>query len=98
MSDEISIEELFEWAQDPIQTCAESPVILQANYEKLITQLVELPEVVMTAQEIQELFFEQGKRFTACGANNNERFGVLRKNPKTGWKYLIEKVTDTEKT
>lgn len=90
----MTLQETFDWTQDPTQICANCPVITNANFTDLATQAVEFTEVTKTIEEIEEIFVEQSKRFSACGGNNSERFGVLRKNPKTGWQYLIDLITE----
>jgi hypothetical protein len=78
------------WAQDPTALCADQPIIPAANFEQLSKDVQEYDEVELSEQEAYDLFTEQAKRFSGCGANNSERYGVLRKNPKTGWQYLVD--------
>lgn len=91
--EEITLLELFEWAQDPTHLCAEQPIIPSSAFEELSLEASAYKEVTKTSEEILELFNEQSKRFSACGANNSEKWGVLRKNPKIGWQYLIDLIT-----
>tara|TARA_R110000772_G_scaffold182375_2_gene293633 strand:+ start:3537 stop:3821 length:285 start_codon:yes stop_codon:yes gene_type:complete len=87
---ELTILEMIALKQDPLALCAGQPVIPKANFEDLATELVDFPNVHKTIEEIVELFDEESKRFSACGANNSDRWGVLRKNPKTGWQYIVD--------
>lgn len=87
---ELTILEVIALKQDPMHICAGQPVIPNSNFEALAIELVTFNDVHKTVEEIVELFKEESKRFSACGANNSGRFGVLRKNPKTGWQYIVD--------
>ena len=89
----MTLSELFDWSQDSIQLCANCPVILAAEFETLAAAAILYTEVTMTEAEVLDLFKLKAKSFSGCGANNSERYGVLRRNPKTGWKYLIDPIT-----
>ena len=89
----MTLAERFDWAQDSIQICANCPVILAAEFDALATAVIAFNEVTLTHAEIIDLFELHAKRFSACGGNNSERYGILRRNPKTGWKYLIDPIT-----
>jgi hypothetical protein len=90
--EELTLLETIEWAQHPFEICAGQPIIQAANFESLSNDLSSFKEVTLTSAEILAVLIEQSKRFTACGGNNAEvsRFGVVRKMPKSGWKYLID--------
>ncbi|KKK85473.1 hypothetical protein LCGC14_2772930 [marine sediment metagenome] len=90
---DLTIEEEFLWSEDTKLFCAGQAIIPAYKWTELTERLPELDEVTKTSAEILTIFEEQAKRFVACGANFGERFGVLRKNKKTGWKYLIDLVT-----
>ena len=90
---ELTINEIFLYAEDSLNLCAGQPVILSSSFESLSIHLSIQDGVTKTAQEIVTIFQEQSKRFSACGANNSDKFGVLRKNPETGWNYLVELIT-----
>jgi len=89
----LTLIQTIEWSQDPLEICAGQPIIPAINFTELALELILFPEVTMTADEIVAWFKEQSKRFTACGGNNAERYAVLRKNPKSGWQYVIDKIT-----
>ena len=91
--EELTIEELFEWAQGPLQVCAGQPIIAQHKFEGFALSLQNYPEVKLDAVALEAYFTEKAKKYTACGANNNERFGVLRKNPDAGWSKIIADIT-----
>jgi hypothetical protein len=86
----LTLLEVIAWAQHPSDTCADQPIIPAYNFAELATDISTYDEVVLTVEEIEEVFRVQSMRFSACGANNSdpERYAVLRKNPKTGWNYL----------
>jgi len=84
----ITLTDILNWSQDPIQTCGEQPVILAAEFNALAADVKELSSISLTKDEVLNVFKEQAKRFSACGANNSEKFGVLRKHPVSGWNYL----------
>ena len=96
---EATLLELIEWAQHPLDTCAGQPVIPAYNFKDIASTAVLYSEVVLSESEILDVFAYQAKRFTACGANHSDtnRFGVVRKNPKTGWSYLIDILTGNTK-
>jgi len=91
----LTIEEQFLWHQDPLQECAGQPVIAQHSFESLATELVEYTEITYTADELVALFFEISKKYTACGANNNEKYAIIRKNPEKGWTKIVAQVQET---
>lgn len=91
--EELTILDTIAWAQDPLHLCAQCPVIPASNFEELATDLLEYPEVTKTAEEMVEIFTDQSKRFAACGANHSDRLGVIRRNPETGWQYIVDLVT-----
>lgn len=86
----MTTQECIEWAQDPIQECAGQPIIPASNFDSLAVSLANQSDIDKTAEEILDIFREQSKRFTACGANLADRFAVLRKNKENGWQYLID--------
>ena len=79
--------------EDSIQTCAGQPVIPASSFVDLATELTSYTAVLYNAEAISTMFTDQTKRFAACGGNHSEKFGVLRKNPKTGWQYLVDLIT-----
>lgn len=87
-----SMLQTFEWSEHPMNLCAGSRVIDASEFENLAENLLEFPEVKLDMEALLLLFLHQSMRFSACGANNSERFGVLRKNKKVGWQYLIDKI------
>ena len=94
----LTLLEVVEWAQHPSDVCAGQPVIPYSNFVELSKDVVAYDEVVLTQMEAMDLFTEQTKRFSACGANHaDDRFGVLRKNPKTGWQYIVDLLTGNAK-
>lgn len=98
--DEITLLETIEWAQHPSDTCAGQPVIPAYNFQELSQDVAAFSNVKLTAGEVYVKLIEQSQRFTACGANSADvdRFGLVRKNPKTGWNYLVNIFTGkTEK-
>lgn len=84
----------LEWAQHPTAKCVGQHVIPASNFESLSESIAANEESKMTAEEVLSLLQEQSKRFSACGGNNSdsERFAVVRKNPKNGWKYLVDMI------
>ena len=90
---EITLLETIAWKEDSMQLCAGQPVILAANFELLAKEVVAFPEVKKTEEEIIDLLQNETKRFAACGGNNAERFGVLRKGNSTGWQYIVDLIT-----
>lgn len=90
MEDDFTIQELFLYAEDPLNFCAGQPTIPASSFERLAEEAADYLAVKKTKEEIIIIFMEQSKRFVACGGNHAERFGILRKNPKTGWNYLID--------
>lgn len=92
----LTLIEVIEWSQDPIQMCAGSPVIPARNFQSLAEQLISFKEITKTSDEIVDIFKLQSKRFAACGANFSDKHGVVRKNPKTGWNYLVTLLTEKE--
>lgn len=95
MNQQDTIENIMEYWQDPLQECADSPVVLAAKFGDAAKKISELPDISMSETEVLELFHEQAKRFSGCGANNSERYAVLRRNPKSGWKYIADLITPT---
>jgi hypothetical protein len=93
MENTLTLLETIAWAEDRIYLCAGQPVIPASNFETLSVDLAAYPEVHKTAEDIYNLLREETKRFTACGANHSDRFGVLRKNPKGGWQYIVDLIT-----
>jgi hypothetical protein len=85
-----SVEDHFILAQDPMQECAGSPIIPASNFDQLAADVAVYDEVKLTAVEILEIFDYQSKRFVACGGNLNDRFAVLRRNPESGWQYMVD--------
>lgn len=91
--EELTILETIAWAQDPTNFCAGHPVIPASNFEELALDLIEYSNVTKTQEEIIEILKNQSKRFAACGANHSDRFGVIRKNPESGWQYIVDLIT-----
>jgi len=89
--DELTIEEHIIWHQDPLQQCAGEPIIPQYNFEPLAKVLVGVEEVTKTVEDLILLFFEEAKRYSACGANLNATYAVIRR-PPSGWGKLIDKI------
>jgi len=89
-----TILEEFQWAQDPLQLCVGQPIIPQYNFPILADKLLEYNSVIMSKAQLVIYFTEQSLRFSACGANSSSKFGVLRRNPKTGWQWLVYYVSD----
>lgn len=87
-----SVEDQFILAQDSMQDCAGSPIIPASSFDQLSEDLAVYDEVKLTASEILEIFNYQSKRFAACGGNLNDRFAVLRRNPESGWQYMVDLV------
>jgi hypothetical protein len=82
--------DLLEASQDPLNFCAGSPVIMGASFNDLAQHLSVMTEVDKTKEEVLDIFMEQAKRFSACGANfSDQQTGVVRRNPETGWMYLV---------
>lgn len=93
MEEELTIEQTIDWAQDPIRTCAESPVILEANFDTLAEDLADFTDQVsMPVDDIKAMFREQSKRFVGCGGNfgADDRSALIRRNPDNGWKYILD--------
>lgn len=90
----MSITEQIELVEDPTQLCAGQVVIPAAKFEDLATVLAARTDVNKTDAEITAIFLTQAKRFSACGANFSDRFGVLRKNPNSGWNYLRDLILE----
>lgn len=90
--EELTLMQQLEWAQDPMQFCAGQPVIPAYNFEELAVNVAKFPEVTKTSDEVLALFQEEGKRYTACGANNDDRLMVMRRVPDTGWAPLAAKI------
>jgi hypothetical protein len=88
----MNISEILENAQDPIQECAGSPVIIAAKFEELSATLIDYTN--KTSEEILTILQRQAKRYSACGGNNSDQFGVIRKSPKLGWKTLVALLSD----
>jgi len=86
----ILIEDIFSWSEDPLNTCAGQPVIMGTSFSDLAHIIATNYVTKLTEDEINALFLEQAKRFSACGGNfANVKTGVLRKSPENGWAYLI---------
>lgn len=85
--------ERISWFQDPLQLCAGQPIIPAAKFDDLATAVIEYTEVNLTHAEVLALLYNESKRFVGCGGNHNEKFAVLRKNPKGGWSYLATLLT-----
>ena len=90
---EFRLEDRFQWAQDPLQCCAGLPIIPQYNFRPLAEAIEPYPDVLYTVDEIVEIFFEIAKKYTACGANHNDKYAVMRKGNASGWKKAIDAVT-----
>lgn len=83
--------QVIESYEDSLNACAGSPVILGSSFQELAEMVSAFPEVKNSKEEVLSMYLNQAKRFAACGANfSDERSGVLRKNPKTGWVYLVD--------
>ena len=98
--EELTLLSTIEWAQHPSDRCAGQPIIPGTNFEELARDVLGFPEVVLTEAEILAVFNYQTKRFSACGANHADPHvngGVIRKNPKNGWQYLIDILTGNTK-
>lgn len=89
--DDLTLEEHITWHQDPLQCCAGQPVIPQYNFEPLAKVLIGVEDVTKSVEDLVLLFFEEAKKYTACGGNLDERFAVIRK-PPNGWGKLIDKI------
>lgn len=87
---EITLLETIAWKEDPMQLCAGQPVIPAANFALLAKDAITFKQVKKTEEEIIDILKEQSKRFAACGANFSDRLGVVRKNPDTGWQYIVD--------
>jgi len=87
----------IEWAQHPMDECAGQPIIPASNFASLAFSAGQFTEVVLTEEEILLWLANESMRFSACGANYSGKFGVLRKNPKSGWQYVIDGFTKQEK-
>ena len=85
--------DILMWAEDPLNQCGGQPVIMASSIDTLAQDLAEFPSVIYSEEQINLKLRNETKRFSACGANNSERFGVLRKNPETGWQYIIDLIT-----
>ena len=90
---ELTLLNILAWAQDPTHVCAGQPVIASSSFEELAYLLSSRKDITLTKDEIVKTFIKESRRFSACGANNSDRMGVLRKNPKTGWTYLEDLLT-----
>ena len=88
----IELTDIFNWRQSPLMTCAGCPVILGTEFPNLAIDVAELPYITLASNEIEVFFWQQSKRFSACGANSGDDYAVLRKNPNTGWNYLVDKL------
>lgn len=85
--------EIFEWYVNPLELCSGHAVIGNPNFLPLAEALKEEDSALpATVEEIVEIFTEQSKRFSACGANNSDKYGVLRKSSTTGWQYLLDAI------
>lgn len=92
--EELTLLETIEWSQDPLEICAGQPVIPVTNFEELALEVQAFKEVTMSSDDILIWFKDQSKRFSGCGGNNADAtWAVLRRNPKTGWQYVIDKIT-----
>ena len=90
----MTVIETIEWAQDPLQDCGGQPIIPEAGFLTLAVNLILHAEVTKPQEELMKIFKAQSLRFTACGANNADGFGVLRRNPESGWAYLLELILE----
>jgi hypothetical protein len=90
--EELTLLQTIEWCEDPIQICAGQPIIPASKFEELANEMVAYPEVLRSAEEIVAILKDQTKRFSACGANQADRFGVIRKNKVNGWQYIVDLV------
>ena len=79
--------------ENPRLLCAGAKVIEEALFEELAVELVNV-EPLLDLSSVITLFKEQAKRFTACGGNSPGSYGVLRKNPSSGWSYIINAIYD----
>lgn len=96
MESVLSISETMDWAQDPTHECAGMPVIYNTSFESLAADLANFEEVQKTPEEIYDFMLEQTKRFSGCGANfgGDENYALIRKNPVTGWQYILDYVLE----
>ena len=102
--EELTIEETMDWAQDPMRTCGDAPVILQSRFNQLAIELtVFTDQVSLNSEQIIEVLEEQMKRFSGCGGNFADKTGMIRRNPghsndsnvknpnsNYGWQYILD--------
>lgn len=89
----LTLLQLVESTVDTMRDCAGQAIIPQHNFTRLAELCSGDDDVKLSIEELEELFYNQALRFTACGGNNVRKYGVLRKNPKGGWQYLINLIT-----
>ena len=87
---------ILAWAEHPLLECAGAKVIMNENFAPTSEKIADLTNVYKTKEEIELLFREQAKRFSACGANNTEKYAVLRKNFQNGWIYFAKLILDED--
>ena len=74
--------QILERYEDPRQMCAGSVVIPHSSFEDLSKSLEALSPRNLPFADI---LVEESHKFTLCGGNSSDRFGVLRKSSNTGW-------------
>lgn len=84
--------EICDFFIDPTKTCAGNHIIPSHNFENLVETLNDNTLLEIPIEEALEVLRISSLKFSACGANNGEKYGVLRKNTKTSWKYLENKL------
>jgi hypothetical protein len=83
-------DETCDFFTDPIRICVGCLVIPSHNFQTLVETLIDNNLITVTTEEGIQILTTTSLRFSACGANHSEKYGVLRKNKKTGWKYIEE--------
>ena len=77
---------------DPLKTCVGNPVIPEHSFEALALALVTNEMTERTVGEVVSILKNATLRYSSCGANNGDKFGVIRKATKTAWKYIENKI------
>jgi hypothetical protein len=88
--------QILAWSEHPMMECAGARVIMADRFSETAESIAAIPEVDKPKEEIEKILIEQSKRFSACGANNSEKWAVLRKNPKSGWTYIVKLILNTD--
>jgi hypothetical protein len=78
---------------DPLRTCVGNAVIPEHNFEALALALVTNNMTEHTMGDVVSILEKASLKYSGCGANDSDKYGVIRKNTKTSWKYIQDKIS-----